>query len=414
MPVSVPTSTEFDSLSARVAKLENGGGPVPPTESADGTEVSTVGPAIVDAAGNRFTITTDKRIGINGLADPQTSNVVLMIYKDHSMTHQNQAGNFYKLTLSGTTSSYTQVSDPRVPPVPASGHYQITPGKITAPDGTPFRANGINCLYRRVWGGMGVDLARFSAASLKHAFPKLNFVRFADLYDYGINQGAHPATDATVHAWVNDLTSNGIIVEYDVHHTGNYASGQTLADDETMVTEWANVFKDNPRVWLGTQNEPHGDAPGISRMMRTLYNAWRKTGNANPVLFATGNPGGEITGMDPAQFADTDNTAFDPHYYGWMPSNGISWQNILDQCAAFHNKQGPMSSLCLETGDSTDGNTVDGNWQDVLNQSLNNPCGSAAWMANWTHGSGGDELLVSPFDFSQLTSYGVFVRDKMH
>ena len=115
-------------------------------------------------------------------------------------------------------------------PRPSSGIFQVANGAVIDPSGKPWRASGINCLYRRVWGGMGVDLARFSSKALRRGFPGLNFVRFADLYSYGITRAAHPAYDATVRAWVQDLTSNGIVVEAEVHYTGAYASGQALID----------------------------------------------------------------------------------------------------------------------------------------------------------------------------------------
>ena len=156
---------------------------------------------------------------------------------------------------------------------PSSGIFQVANGAVIDPSGKPWRASGINCLYRRVWGGMGVDLARFSSRALRRGFPGLNFVRFADLYSYGITRAAHPAYDATVRAWVQDLTSNGIVVEAEVHYTGAYASGQSLIDAKTWLAEWASTYKDNPMVRFRTQNEPHRNAHGISRMMRAMHDA---------------------------------------------------------------------------------------------------------------------------------------------
>jgi Cellulase (glycosyl hydrolase family 5) len=301
-------------------------------------------------------------------------------------------------------------SDSTTPP---SGIFQVANGAVTDPSGKPWRANGINCCYRQVWGNGQPDLARFSSTALKRGFPGLNFVRFADLYSYGITRAAHPAYDATVRAWVQDLTSNGIVVEAEVHYTGAYASGQALIDAKRWLAEWASTFKDNPMVWFGTQNEPHGNAHGISRMMRVMYDAVRNTGNKSPVLFCCGNPGDEITGMDPAQFSSTSNTGFDTHYYGWIVSSGLSLGQVAAQCSAFRNQQGPMTVFCLETGDSTDGRNRDANWKQVLLQSLNNPPSSAAWYANWSD-TGADQLLAAPYDFSSLTDYGQVVRTAMH
>jgi len=214
---------------------------------------------------------------------------------------------------------------------------------------------------------------------------------------------------------VRDLNSNGIVVYAEVHYTGNYATGGALSDACTWLAEWGSWAAGNPMVWLGAQNEPHGDAAGISRMMRTMYNAARGAGSVAPFGFCLGNPGGEITGMDATQFQDCDNTFFDGHYYGWNVSSGLSWQSLCGQTSPFHNKQGQQLCLCLETGDATDGNNIDGNWTQVLQQSLNNPPGSAAWMSNWAGGQGnGDCLLVSPYDFSGLTTYGQYVRNAMH
>jgi hypothetical protein len=46
-------------------------------------------------------------------------------------------------------------------------------------------------------------------------------------------------------------------------------------------------------------------------MMRAMDDAVCNTGNQSPVLFCCGNPGDEITGMDPAQFSSRGNTGID-------------------------------------------------------------------------------------------------------
>jgi hypothetical protein len=72
-----------------------------------------------------------------------------------------------------------------------------------------------------------------------------------------------------------------------------------------------------------------------------------------------------------------------------------------------------MTVFCLEVGDATDGQNRDANWMEVLQQSLNNLPGSAAWYANWSDASA-DRLLAAPYDFSRLTDYGQVVRTAMH
>lgn len=419
MPVNVPTNDEFTALTARVTALEQGSHPNPgPQPSPDGTSTTQVGVVVTDSHLRAFTLMAadasnkGQQIGINGTRDTRTANAVQLYAKGGVVSHKNQAGNWYACDTANPV-NWSQVADPTGAAPPTSGMFQLANGSITDPSGKPWRANGINCLYRAVWGDGSVQIGRYTSANLKRGFPKINFIRFADLYATSLDNSSHPANDASVRNWVNDLTSNGIVVYAEVHYTGNYATGGALNDACSWLAEWASVFKGNPFVWLGSQNEPHGDGGGISNMMRTMYNAARGQGFHNPFLFACGNPGGETAGMNGANFADTDNTGFDPHYYGWMPSNGMSWDHVKSEAAAFQNKQGPMTVLCLETGDATDGNNRDGNWMDVLNQALNNPAGSAAWQANWTPIGGADNLLANQ-DFSALTDYGAVVRDAMH
>jgi len=318
--------------------------------------------------------------------------------------------------MSNTTSpgvvTWTQISgDPSAPAPPASGRFLLANGRVTDPNGLVFHAQGINCIYRRPWGSGGgsMDLGRFSSGALKRAFPLINLVRFADLYATSLANASHPATDATVRNWVNDLTSNKIIVYAEVHYTGNYATGQALTDACNWLAEWATTFQSNPYVWFGTQNEPHGDAAGISNMMRAMYDAVRNTGNTNPVLCSMGdNP----PGMTASNFSTMTNAGWDYHYYGWQPANGISLQSLLNQLLIFNNQQGAIAPFCFEFGDSTDGATRDANWMDVMNQVGALPNGFAAWYANWDT-STADLLLAAPFDFSVLTDYGTVIRGMM-
>jgi hypothetical protein len=61
-----------------------------------------------------------------------------------------------------------------------------------------------------------------------------------------------------------------------LHHSEPGSSDSTTppsGNAETWLAEWASTYKDNPMVRFRTQNEPHRNAHGISRMMRAMHDA---------------------------------------------------------------------------------------------------------------------------------------------
>jgi len=310
-------------------------------------------------------------------------------------------------TIEGTASGKWAVAGGQSPapvsiPTVGTGMFKVSGGKIADPYGNPYRAKGVNVCYTRPWGSDGgVDITRITRAVLQRAFPGINFIRFANW----AGALSNPA-DPTVAAWISDMTSNGIVVETELHYTGQAISG-TDATACNWLAAWASQYRANPRVWLGTQNEPHGR--GISKMQQGQYAAIRATGNASPVMLCCGDPGAEITGLTTSVYAAMTNVAWDMHYYGWMPSSGHTWPSICTVLGAYSSKDGAIPVLCLETGDATDGKVRDANWRQVLTQSLGNANGFAAWQMNWNSGDA-DNLMASPFDGSALTDYGQTVR----
>ena len=93
----------------------------------------------------------------------------------------------------------------------------------------------------------------------------------------------------------------------------------------------------------------------------------------------------------------------------------MHYTDIAGMAAQFSNQQGKMNCLCLETGDATDGNNRDGNWQQVMQEAYANPPGCAPWYSNWSAtSSGADLLLASPFDYTALTDYGQYCKSLQH
>lgn len=384
-------------------------------ESMRGMRITAPGqPAIVNALKEQWTMVAGangNQIAVNGIPDVSTSNVKLILYWPGSVFQQNTAGNWWMKNRS--TDAWASASDPSVisPPTPIiplpmpSGIYRAVNGVLVDPSGAQFRARGICAQYSRMWGAGGgsVDLGRSNSAKLFAFSPKMNFVRFGNW------QGAlcNPS-DPTVVSWVNDLTSHGIIVSFDLHYTGNAIS----PNDQTANSWFAKAaaqYKNNPMVWYNTQNEPHGS--GISAMMLGQYNAIRGAGATAPISLAIGNPGGEMTSMSQSDFAGMTNVTWDLHYYGWVPNSmNLSYKQLLSQLSAFRSKDGVIPDMCLEFGDSTDGANVDTKWQYVLSQVLDpstGPVGGySAWIWNWDNSNMGDRLLDSPFDGSAVSAGG--------
>lgn len=98
----------------------NGTGVTSPTapESVQGAFVTTVGPAIVDASGELFTITSGAQVAVGGVADGTTSRVTTLLYWNHLVYQENADSNFYSKANAAAT-WVGPVADPRAGVVPA-------------------------------------------------------------------------------------------------------------------------------------------------------------------------------------------------------------------------------------------------------------------------------------------------------
>src|SRR3978361_2429794 len=88
----------------------------------------------------------------------------------------------------------------------STGAYHTSNGQIIAPNGAAFVARGVNVM----------DGNNPSAAVLQQDFPGINFVRLA-VYNY--------ESPDTLLAYVNDLTSHGIVVELEDHNNNAGGAG---------------------------------------------------------------------------------------------------------------------------------------------------------------------------------------------
>ena len=278
----------------------------------------------------------------------------------------------------------------------SNGTYHTTNGQIISPDGTTFVARGVNVMEGN----------NPSAAVLQQDFPGINFVRLA-VYNY--------ESPNTLLAYVNDLTSHGIVVELEDHNNnaggaggsqGQIFTGQALTTELNWYSAVGAAFKSNPNVWFGTNNEPsstnasgQNDPAALSRWQAQTVQAVRNAGNNNPVLIEANSwgPGGTNVGYDPAAYANLHNVIWDIHYYGWLSKYSTDQATVsstlsgmISDSRQITSADGTMPVIIGEYGNSTTGSTIDANATQVITAVQQSGVGNAAWA--WYPGSPGDGL----------------------
>jgi hypothetical protein len=101
-----------------------GAGKVMPTESPQGTVVTTVGPVIRNSALDAFGITSGGQIAVNGVVDALTSGVILLLYWNNTVWQENSARNWYDKVLTGNSWGGPTI-DPRPVIVPTITHAML-------------------------------------------------------------------------------------------------------------------------------------------------------------------------------------------------------------------------------------------------------------------------------------------------
>jgi len=119
--------------------LGNNPPPPPPpvfTESKDRTSITSANdPPIINSVGDKWTLTADGKVAVNGVADDSTGRVVRGFYLGHEFYQQNADNNWWKKKLAADP--WAQVSDPtggQIPPtttVTKGQWQQLTLGGMT-------------------------------------------------------------------------------------------------------------------------------------------------------------------------------------------------------------------------------------------------------------------------------------------
>jgi hypothetical protein len=376
--------------------------------------------SVTDGQGNVWSITSNGDVLKNGQAvrgGGGTSQLMLIGgtvwgQDNGDDPRRANAGGWFTLgandwiaSATGPSATDQAVTTPSIPISPVicgngvpSGAFRTINGQVIGPDGKPFIARGIN-VY---------DALINEGDAMLAMFPGLNFVRVG-IHDYN--------NPSTYQAFVTQMTSKGIVVEFEDHPDGGGGqdpafTGSKLAAESAWYASMAATFKNNPYVWFGTFNEPGTQGGSVSDWELATYNAIRNTGNNNPILLEiVGWPGAWNNAMTPSVYASMHNTIWDTHFYGWVARYSTdqatvdkALSDLMTGAQAIKSADGTMPVIIAEYGNSTDGTSIDPNGvqtvTSVVNAGGSGKAGSAAWA--WKPGGNADHLqdggkLTSPY-----------------
>ena len=220
------------------------------------------------------------------------------------------------------------------------------------------------------------------------------------------------ADPSTFAAAVASLTARGVVVEFTDYGNslgggggggqGVVYTGSQLATESAWYAAMGAYYKNNPYVWLGTDNEPATTGGSLSEWQLATYNAIRDAGDTAPILLEPSGSrppgyGGTplMSGLNPADYANMKNIIWDPHLYTYQDnySTDQATNNALVQAAisavqTVKGLDGPPPVIIGEYGPSSVGNSQGGT--QLVNAVINSGVGSAAWV--WD----GDGIVGGP------------------
>jgi hypothetical protein len=260
------------------------------------------------------------------------------------------------------------------PPSGGTGHFTVTgTGGFKDHNGVAWAAKGANV---DVWDAMA------NLNGILSHFHGLTMVRVV----------CRAGTDsfALIDQVVQAYTSHGIVVELEDH--SDSMSGNNVAWYQTLAT----TYKNNPRVFLETPNEP-GD-PNTAQHQIAIINAIRAAGFLGPVGIQP------LGGWDSANFptvlagvTSTANLYGTPHaYYDGNDPNAPTGMvaGYIDNCTS----RG-LWAVIDEFGNSINGGDLDQYGQQCIDAVVAaqraGHCGACFWAAgNGYHANGCDSLFL--------------------
>jgi hypothetical protein len=283
--------------------------------------------------------------------------------------------------------------------------FSVSGTQIIDPNGQPFIARGIN-----IYAGSGGaappsraddQLLTWGASAVTATFPGINFVR-VNIFDFNADSAS------ALQSVVQQLTSQGVVVELEDHNYPNVATGSDLTTACQWYASVASAFKDNPYVWFGTQNEPNPGSGDVHAEVNAVYQAIRGTGNNNIIMVNFDDPTGLISpGMS--------NVVWDQHFYNNNP-NSSNYSDVVASLNRQVSADEAVANIPVVIGEygpaSGSYGAQDDPNGDLATQAVEaSGLGSAAWA--WTSGDPSFPLLLNSAmgDPSQgLSSYGQTVE----
>lgn len=226
--------------------------------------------------------------------------------------------------------------------------FTVSGGQILTSSGTIFSPRGVD-----IYDSTAESVLGSSATPLTTIFPAANIL---PVYVFSY------ATPSTYAAFVNEVTSAGIVVVFvnnqnfftDGTSAGNSGggcgdifSGSILTTESNWYASMASFYASNPYVWFETNNEPSYvtgttsdtcasqggtvNLPALATWQQATYNAIRNAGNSAPILM--NEPGGGVPGtvgaytatayqnlgspMTPSVYSSMTNIIWNLSYYGY-------------------------------------------------------------------------------------------------
>ena len=433
MPVTLPstplaTQADLDALAARVAALEHDTPPVD-KPSPDGTTTQTPGVVLIDKHLAKWALVADtvrppNRISYNGAVDPVTGNVSKIGVYSGGQLFQWATGGVWVADGNG---AWTATADPTLPPPQPGTLYKVANGQIYDPAGKVFKARGPNVKFLN-WPDNQDEIIHFAIADkatcnpLLSTFPGTTAIRldcFEAMSQFGVAQ------PAALYPWIDALVAKGVVVEVECHVYPGVLQGNDLNQVCAWYAALAAHYKDQPRVWWGTQNEPDPNTGDVNAMLRGIIGAIRGAGNNSPIMICVDS----YNGLDGAFLAQQHNLVWDQHFYGWTSGYSTD-QNTVNAnllgywqtSQQYRSADGVIPMIVGEFGTAgywnpdhgfvAEGQGIDANWQQVLTAVYTAPylSGYLQWNYNTPNTSTGspiiDLLLLPPYDGSGVTRYG--------
>lgn len=292
--------------------------------------------------------------------------------------------------------------------VSSSANFSVSGGKILDPNGAVWHGQGSGVLDQEITGDIGTASGAALAARMRGLLPGINLVRVAN---YVLN------TPSLYASFVNTMTANKVVVVFEDHCTGNpVLTGTALTNESNWYASMATQFLGNPYVWFQSCNEPGSND---FQQMQATYNAVRGTGSNVPVIFEAGlGANGDPTTVGSTTFTNSmRNVAWDVHAYDWMSGYSTNLTTITNDANSrisamqtITSADGTMPVIDLETGNSTNGTSVDpGGFQEVQAAYANpNYVGNSAWIFDSLYANTPPDNLTNPGG-TTLNAFGMQV-----